>query len=1067
MATFKELTGMTAVEDAEPQRPLETIGSGVNEETRRVDAVAQEQLREETSIGDTFSAAWQRNISTMLYDDVQRKFSHEPQEGFEIEAWLEENRESLPGVNMEAYAGVRSPAEAEELRADQIRALENDKTVASKGYGGVAAQILSGMVDPAELAIGVATGGSGKAVTMGKAFTRGAWQGTKGGLLASAAATEVDPLADNKQIIYGALTGALIGGPAGTAFNRSARAARDSYGDEVADLPPADTDHVDTPTFRQPVLIEEPDGVPMADNPQSLGAGKMVDDGMDAAHMTPQDMEVFDQARQFIRESGLAERMEDTDLNVDTAAGRTAKRFSDALSSDGMPDFLTTDFDRLQNGGTIEKALGYNLLESAEGRLRNNRSAAMLRENYEQRLQSHALPVLEDSYQGWAKKRDMGIIDRNKPQAREAFDREVIAELEARFHEGKPVSDDPIIKGAADAVDQNYADALTVAKGRDGETSVSGFEDIQQKSGFFNHRWSGAAIAKLEARGVKLARIEALLSKGYAAAHPDMDEATRSMVAKAVVRRARANADGIDTNMLTTLDSDGEEFFRTMMKDNGMKDEQLDNLIDAIRGKKEERSKLGTTKARTQVDLRTADGDFSLMDLVDTNLTRTLSKYNRDVAGNAALARKGIPNRQKRKELTQAALAERRARGMPADAKVREHLDNIWTYFDGGPIGQGVDPSVSRIKRITNLALLNQMGLTQTAETGAQIAAVGVDTWRKHAASVYKNMKAGSPMINELRPLMGRIGEDHMLFRDDLMLDELATTKDLNSFMGKLDFALGKGQRIQGYASGFFHVRGMQQKIAVASQADKVMQRIRDGVDEAELKDIGISPAQFKKVLKHVEFDADGYVDKLNIDKWGARDAEDFVLALHRHSAQVVQKAMAGEESMWMHSTTGSLLMHLKSFPLMAMRKQTTRTAGVSNPLLVATTTLGLATAAMMFDVKQVINGRAERVTPMETLKGAAAMSNITGWVPLVTDPAAAMLGMKDLQFSQYGRYDISNSVMAVPPVLTTMNKMLQAPGIVNPFSDLTRNERIRIAQTTPIVGNLYGFSAIFNAMKQ
>ena len=102
----------------------------------------------------------------------------------------------------------------------------------------------------------------------------------------------------------------------------------------------------------------------------------------------------------------------------------------------------------------------------------------------------------------------------------------------------------------------------------------------------------------------------------------------------------------------------------------------------------------------------------------------------------------------------------------------------------------------------------------------------------------------------------------------------------------------------------------------------------------------------------------------------------------------------------------------------------------------------------------------------MHAVKGAMGMSNMTGWIPMLTDPSAAMLGMNNLRFNQFGRHDINTGIIATPPVIPTLNKMAQLPGAINPLSDLTHNERIRIMQTTPLVGNAYGFSAMFNAMK-
>jgi hypothetical protein len=1087
MATFDELTKMNDVpEIVVAPRAIDTLHSGGMAE-RRAANDATTELAAETNIAELASAAIQRNISANLIDTVGRKWTNAPEEGFDPLAWTKENSESLPGVNMEAYASVRSVAEAEELRADQIRAQDNEEIIASKGATGMAVMLLAGMVDPTEIAIGFATGGAGTVARagtrIGRALQAGANSaivGARGGLVSGTALHQADPIGELSQVVYGAVGGVVLGGALGTLATRSARRAADAHPTAVKDLPQQGDEptHVATWLPEQFQTRDDPtlaDFTDFKDSPASLGANFRGPVGpFNAAALSPNHRAIYDAAVSGMRntDDNFGTPISTTREFPDTPVGRTAQRFSDTLANQTWWDDALIDFDRMQQGGTIESHLGYHLLESPEGRLRNNRSAANMQQVYEARLASHSMVEMEDAYTAWQGKSGNFLnstIETHRPANRTKFDRLVIEELEARFHEGAPVATDVHIKAAADAVDANYAEALNVARGRAGETAIDGFQDIKTQSGFFNHRWNGRGMRAAINRGHSQKDIAAVLDAGYAKANPDMTPEHRAIVAKAVIRRALAKDEGIDVNMLTTLDSDAQDYLRNLLLDSGHSEKTIDDLIESIRGRKEERSQLGTTKARTQVDLRTEINGLSLMDLVDTNLNRTMSQYNRTISGAAALARKGIVNRAQRKQIIDAAMAERTGRNMEAGTKQREFLENIFTHFDSGPIGGGPGELVSRTKKIANLGFLNQMGLTQIAETGAQVAAVGFQTWNRHAKALRREMYAGgpdSPIMRELRPFLGRVGQDHMLFRDDLNLDEVAGAVDLNTFLGKLDFGLGKGQRIQGYASGFFYVRSVQQRIAVASQADKVMQRLRSGVDADILKDVGID-MRVRKYIDNgtVTFDADGFVDQLNLSAWDVRDADNFALALNRHASQVVQKALAGEESMWMHQTMGSFLTHLKSFPLLAMRKQAARTAGVATPLFIATTMMGLATAGIMVDAKQIINGRADEITPMQTLKGAAAMNNVTGWIPMFTDPMVNILGMSGLQFNDY-QSDLSGRVMGAPPVFSALNKMAQLPGVLNPLSDLSRNERLRLLQSTPLVGNLYGVSAVLNGMK-
>lgn len=1065
MATFKELTGLTA--DAPAERPLSTL-HGTGSDTRLAEGNEAARLEEEHGFVSNVATAWEGNIVPNFYDEVQRKWDHAPDRDFDPTAWVTENAETIPG-DAAKFGTTRSTGEAEELRADMLRAQANQAQLSAQGFGGVAAQILAGMADPAELAVGIATGGTSKGLSVGRRLVKGAVQGAAGGTAAGALAVAVDPMADLDQIVMSTLTGALLGGAIGTATNRASAATKRDFQTEVADLPALDD--VDAPVL--PVTSNAPDDVePLldGDNTQSLGAAS-TQAGPDLSGMNPDQKKVFDRSMATIRSNNLGVRFEDTDLaNIDTKAGRTAKRFSDALANDLWTP-LKTDFDRLTTSGSrVEQALGYDLLESAEGRVRNNRSAAMLQETYYNRMASHSMIEVDEGYHGWAKDRDIGMMDKQRSTVRDEFDREVILELEARYNDGVPASTDPHVLRAADGIDKNMSEAIDIGNGRTGEHAVDGFDRIDKKSGYFRHKWTGEKIKAVIANTSK-ARVEKAVANAIRTGSPDMTDAMSEIVGKAIVRRAVSRSEGVDMNMLSTMDSDASDFLREMLKDSGHSDDTIDSLIEAIKGKKEEQGTMGATKRRTQIDLRSSSDGINLIDLVDTNVNRSLQHYNREVAGRSALARKGITNAAHKKDVVEAALSERAAKGLSAGPADRKYIENIFTMFDAGPIGDGVDPMVSRLKRLTNLALLNQMGITQLGETGAQAAAVGMQLWGRHSKELTHLMVTqgkDGPIINELKPFMGEIGKDHMLFRDELMMDELAMAKEAHAWMATIDNGLAKAQRAQGFLSGFYHVKGMQQKIAVSSQADKVMQRLRDGVDEAQLNDIGI-PQKLKKYIDDgtVEFMPDGVVNRLNIDRWDATDAEDFVLALNRHTNQVVQKAMAGEESMWMHSTMGSVFTHLKSFPLNAMRKQSIRTGATSNPLLIATLFQGLATAGLAYQAKQIINGRTQNIGGKEAIRGAMAMSNMTGWVPMLADPGFAMLGMNDLKFSQYGRHDISTNVFGSPAMLPTLNKLAQVPGLFNPANQMTKNERLRIMQAAPLLGNWYGVSYVLNAMKE
>ena len=1059
------------LEQPTPQ-PLEQLHD-VGQDTERAAQDEQIAIQEDTSTLEMVGAAFDKNIGPMAWDVVQRKWEHEVEPDFDPQLYLEENQKILPAADLSQFADVRSRGEADELREDLTRQKENSELLEAHGVSGMAAQLLVGMVD-VDLPATVLTGGAFAAGKMtAKALLKSTAAGAITGAGTMALSTSVDPLGDTKDIVYGALLGSglgmaggVIGSKYAKAANNSIDKARNGFNDAIDDLPEPN-DITETAVYGTSDPAMEPLAGP------SVGAGSR-QATIDYSQLNAEQGRIIGESVNNLASKGVAARLDDPDF-VDTPIGRTAKRFSDALH-DGtyMPDAVKTDFDRLATSGSaVEQNMAYEFFESAEGRIVNTRSAAMLQENYGQRIASEAMDQIEPVYSAWAKRNKVGTMDAMSDKTRDLFHREFIAEMEGRWQGEGSKTTDPAIKQLADAIDRQNELARKTQIGRDGETSVFGSENLEQRSGYVPHSWDGKAIRRLMTnKGISRGRIEEFVEKQFIKMYPHVDPNDAKIVSKAVIRRALNKEDGVDANMLSTLDADGVHILTDVLTDAGISKSRIDDMVERLRGKQSEQGMQGSSKKRINFDMRASDGDISMMDLIDTNITRLYTRYNRKVAGASALARKGVTGSGDRKALIDAAIAERNARGLEVGEKQRKYLEDVFTYFDAGPIGGGVDPTVGRLKRLTNLALLNQMGLTQLMETGAQMSAVGVQTWGKHAKVVMDELVRGGPegpMAMELKPLMGKLGKEHLLERPDLMMDELrdsaTSSTEFNNWLDTFDSALGKGQRVQGLLSGFYAVKGIQQKIAATSMADKIAQRVRDGVDDAELRDIGIDPEMVKKYVDNgkIEFEADGTTSVLNLQDWDIQDAEDFVLSLHRHTNKVVQKAMAGEETMWMHKTVGSMYLHLKTFPLLAMRKQFIRNGGVSTDAFVGTLMMGFATAAMFGAAKQVINGKGGDLSAEKVVTNALNMGNMTGWFPMLADPAAAILGY---DISAYGRHGIDQGIISTPPAIPTLNKMAHIVGAVNPVSELSNNERVRALQATPIVGNLYGFSAMFNAMK-
>ena len=1055
------------------------------------------ELDKNTGLMDTLAAAHGTTLGAQLWRTLDQKYSHAPEAGFDPQRWLDQHGGSIdPSLHGE-FSGVRSTGEAHELSRRLGDDLKDQQLLSAKGARGMAAMMLAGMVD-IDAPISFASGGlynAGKAYKIARGAAKGAVVG--GGL--GAAQNLVDPLAETSDVVYGALLGAGLGGAGGAALNRSLADTAQEFERSRQGLLDALENSVDgditdpgravTPTLAPPQRplpapgdnVDAPDADPDAG---SVGARRLNADQPEnplTAGMSEAQKDIFEIARGTLMDTAgfrgefvmdLMENME----GVDDLAGEAGRRLGKAIQS--TPG-LRSLYDDVAGGGTIMKALAYELLESPAGRARNNTSASALHRRYERQLATELVPI-DEAYAKWAKQNGYGIKDRVSGKSRRAFDRQVLMEMNARWY-GDELTVNPLIKQAADAMDAHYALDLRIKTGRDFETAVDGAMEINQRSGHYTRKWEGKEIRRvMRQQNATRENIEGVVAVAYKNMHPELDDAKAQMVAKAIVRRALASDEGMDVNMLMTLNSDGREMLRQTLLDSGYTGKDFDNLMGALTGAAESRGKLASNKQRIDLDMRVDINGISMMDLISNNISEITARNARRTAGAAALARKGITNKAQQKEYIDAAMREMANAGHDDLQKQREILEDMFSYFGGGAISGGVSPTMSRMKRLTNLVLLNQMGMTQLGETGAQIHMAGWDTWKRHAKSLMDGMEKGGPhheMAKDIQVFFGRIGDEHLLFRPELQLEEMsgsgAYAMELDGFLNTItnvsDVLIGKGTRLQGYISGFNYVKSTQQKIAVTAMADKVFQIMRKEVytdaEKAKLADAGIDPNFYQRYIENgtVEFSPEGYVDRLNMSKWDPSDADDFATALGRMVDQAVQRGMIGEDSRWWNKGWGVLFSHLKTFPLMAMQKQAARNLNMGKPEVTAAALMGLATAGMAYYARQIINGR--ETDTADVIKGAFTMSNITGWFPMMWDPVASILNMDDMRFNSFGRQNMRTGIVPTPAVIPTLNRVAHIPGGLNPLVT-NKKDFINAVGAFPVAGNAYGMTYILNKMR-
>lgn len=901
--------------------------------------------------------------------------------------------------------------------------------------------------------------------------TSGAVQGLNAGLQAGVVVGAADSYLREttgwQDVANMALQSMLLGGGIGTALKGdvriSAQAAQKEFFDRMGRDDIAHKEHPDLNTMQgDDISLYMPDGefalkdgvagerVGDAPGKESTVGAQQATPGIGlnanpTAGATPTNQNIITAAEQWRHDSGWGDRKTDAD---DTWWAKVA--------TSGALNLATNNFRTLyQSKSAVANFFAGNIFESANGLGRGKATAATRMENYHNRIQTHLGTKVLKEQSEWAKRNNktwQGSGHHISQEGVGVFNREVMLELNDR-RVGRQSTRSPEIRRAADQYEIAGLEALEIGKGRAGETAVDGFDQVPQSRGYTPYKWSGAKITELEKSGRATRKdIEAGLAQSYRAAGMAMGK-DADAVAKAVVHRAVTKEADMDMSVMSLLTGDGKDFLRESMLMTGMKEAEVDILLDRLTGSQHNRSKESFAKTRNDVDMagviRTSDGsDLRIVDLMDNDLHGVWQRYSRQMSGSAALARHGITNRAKRREFIDAMRAEQRALG--EEPMSAELLEAMMSHFNAGPVngfamgqtneGIGV---LALAKRITNLSLLEKLGVTQLAETGVAIAQNGLGNWlsRGPMAIFDKQLKAGNQvLLDDMAYLTGELGQEHWHFAPWLDLDE-TTNADRAGWLQAANKMSSAGSFIQGYTSAFNQVRSFQQRTVALGVTDKVFREIKLALDEgrdldagtqARFSDMGLQPDDIQALEGLVnngtiEFITRGrstFVNRLNTDKWTPEMGATFAGAITRNMNQIVQKAMAGEQDAWMHTHAGSVLMHLKTFPLLAIQKQVVRNAKFMDKQAMAIVLYGLATAAVASKIRDTLDGK-ER-TPLETAKQAFNYSNMTGFIPMIYDPMMTLIGMDEARINQFGPFNDWT-----PPVLNMLNSTMRLPGAI------------------------------------
>lgn len=637
----------------------------------------------------------------------------------------------------------------------------------------------------------------------------------------------------------------------------------------------------------------------------------------------------------------------------------------------------------------------YNFLENGSGSV-NNRTAAMLKHTLNSKLDRHIRGVYDGlkEHTKLASRSDK-TVDRIKKNFAGDYKADFDIALRSELEKARSASDlgTPHVSTApqyiqdAAAAWQKMADEAADILGHYG--LVDSAQALKMKRGYVPLKWNTQKIHKLATDPARMKRAVDLLARSYVKMGIPAKEAAQ--ISKRVFERALTPVSQIDANLEGLFDASATGQLRSLMSEAGIDQGKIGNLLARIDSRFQQQGSASFTKYRTSVDLNMADGDISLLGLVDNDMTTLFRQYTGELSGRAALASKGIRS-QADWAATVAAVLDNEARLGKETSALAEELDGLHDAFMSRPRNNGINRNAQRLMEVTRISMLGKNGFSQLHEMGNLIGRFGTAATLRAVPMAFKAMKdarAGqqTQLMDDLEALLGNTWSDHLIHRPDVRLDRAITTD--TAFMQGVDNALAKGQHYMGYISGMHHITELQRRMAVTMEAGQLAKYARDGIPDGMQKRMEAMGFEFhpqgnwdtiKKALNdHAVFNSRGHLEELNTANWAPSTSDDFANILQRSAGQLIQKNFIGETPSVLHSTTGALITQFRAFPLVAKEKQLQRNLMIRDAESFYAFMGALAVGTIIAPLRMAAEGNSERIS-VESV-AASALS----YLPMMT----------------------------------------------------------------------------------
>jgi hypothetical protein len=610
------------------------------------------------------------------------------------------------------------------------------------------------------------------------------------------------------------------------------------------------------------------------------------------------------------------------------------------------------------------------LLESASGLAGRRRTAATTKHLLE-RQYMEAAGELEQAYKWYRQAHGGSVIkDIESVQTRQQFYEAVDAEVQRRGQTTQPAYGiHESITKAADVLEKGYtlqAQDMIHAK-------VPGYKNLPTNSRGYTRRAidKGWLLSSTEAQRTALAQGMAKQLSGGVFGNKGWDDPEfAKKIAVKYLERAYSEAHGA-VEIPAHLDSpEAAGLVRDVLRAQGLPDADVEKFLSKL-----SRGGMKTNKKRLALDVTEEftlpDGStFRIGDAMDKNVLRLYQQAARSVSGEGALVTHGVPGRAGMQLMRKALMFNGKGES-PASLKAElRAFDQITAEFYGTPMAsEGHSKVLDNLRILTAASRLGGMAFNAFAETANAAGVIGWEGVRagiKEMPRIISDLRAGrvDPLLESLYDLAGPVGRDHEIIIpfQDINDTRLITGDMLNG----LDRAIRAGAQALPWFNGFHYVLAAQQRSMLKQIVTKSMKAIRDGNNDAALRDMGISDELLQKMRAELPniatFDAEGRLASLDLRN--AEDAMatgDYLTAMRRGTNQIIQGTFIGEQGYWAHNEQLRLLTQFRSYSLVAMEKQWSRQRATFGAEKSMGLFLGLAAFAVPLHLARVAMGAVGR----------------------------------------------------------------------------------------------------------